>query len=257
MKRHINNPYKMNWKMYGLIGGISLLIMIVAVIWNTITHSVISDIVKNLGFGCVASTLVALLIEVGNIKEKNEKANKVYDAVYIDLKCQIMWYVKTWARLCKIAYKDEDYSKEKHTWIEWYEIVKNKFAECDNNRQAELMCFFNEQLRSSIEGIEKALKQIDSQQYILNINGIYDEKLRGILEDYSFEFCAAKLTLGKDCDKEHFWKSFDAIKKDLVNYINNWVDIRYYNYYRFKPNDFIDDETEIICAMIESDKSSK
>lgn len=63
----------MNWKMYGLIGEISLLIMTVAVIWNTITHNVISDIVKNLGFGCVASTLVALMIEIGNIKEKMKK----------------------------------------------------------------------------------------------------------------------------------------------------------------------------------------
>ena len=34
MKRHINSPYKMNWKMYGLIGGISVLIMIIAVICN-------------------------------------------------------------------------------------------------------------------------------------------------------------------------------------------------------------------------------
>ena len=63
MKRHINNPYKMNWKMYGLIGGISVLIMIIAVIWNAITDSLISDIVKNLGFGCVTSTLAAFLIE--------------------------------------------------------------------------------------------------------------------------------------------------------------------------------------------------
>lgn len=257
MKRHIDNPYKMNWKMYGLIGGISLLIMIAAAIWNDITNSLISDIFKNLGFGCVASTLVALLIEVGNIKEKNEKANSVYDAVYIDLKSQIMWYVKTWARLCGIAYKDKDYYQEKHTWIEWYEIVKIKFAECDDNRQAELMYFFNEQLRISIEGIEKALKQIDSQQYILNINGIYDEELRGILADYRFEFYAAKSTLEKDYDKEHFWSSFDAIKTDLVNYINNWVDIRYYNVYRFKPNDFIDDTTEVMRAMKECEKNNK
>lgn len=62
--------------MYGLIGGISVLIMIIAVIWNDITHSLILDIAKNLAFGCVASTLVALLIEVGNIKKKNEKALK-------------------------------------------------------------------------------------------------------------------------------------------------------------------------------------
>lgn len=82
LKRHINSPYKMNWKMYGLIGGMSLLLMIFAVIWNDITESLISDIFKNLGFGCVASTLVALLIEIGNIKEKTKK-QIVYMMQYI------------------------------------------------------------------------------------------------------------------------------------------------------------------------------
>lgn len=211
----------MNWKMYGLIGGISVLIMIIAVICNDNTGSLISDIVKNLAFGCVASTIVAVLIEIGNIKEQNDKATSVYDAVYMDLKFQISWYVETWARLCSVAFKDEDYRQEKHTWIEWYEITKSKFAECDDNRQAELMQFFTEQLMDSIEGIEKALKQIDSQQYILNINGIYDEGLRKILGDYSFEFYAAKLTLGREYDKADFWKSFDAIRQDLINYIYN------------------------------------
>jgi hypothetical protein len=253
LKRHINSPYKMNWKMYGLIGGISVLIMIIAVICNDNTGSLISDIVKNLAFGCVASTIIALLIEIGNIKEQNDKATSVYDAVYMDLKFQISWYVETWARLCSVAFKDEDYRQEKHTWIEWYEITKSKFAECDDNRQAELMQFFTEQLMDSIEGIEKALKQIDSQQYILNINGIYDEGLRKILGDYSFEFYAAKLTLRREYDKADFWKSFDAIKQDLINYIYNWVDIRYYNYCRFKPYKFHDDKSETMRAMMESE----
>ena len=72
-----------------------------------------------------------------------------------------------------------------------------------------------------------------------------------------FEFYAAKFTLERDYDKEHFWRSFDAIKEDLVNYINNWVDIRYYNDYRFKPNDFIDDTTEVMRAMKECEKNNK
>ena len=169
------------------------------------------------------------------------------------LKFQISWYVETWARLCSVAFKDEDYRQEKHTWIEWYEITKSKFAECDDNRQAELMQFFTEQLMDSIEGIEKSLKQIDSQQYILNINGIYDEGLRKIFGDYSFEFYAAKLTLGREYDKADFWKSFDAIKQDLINYIYNWVDIRYYNYCRFKPYKFHDDKSETMRAMMESE----
>ena len=52
MKKHILNPYKVNWKMYGLIGGISVLVMIFAVSWNNDTNSSISDVIKNLAFGC-------------------------------------------------------------------------------------------------------------------------------------------------------------------------------------------------------------
>lgn len=163
--------------------------------------------------------------------------------------------METWSRLCSVAFKDKDYRQEKHTWIEWYEITKSKFADSDDIRQAELIKFFNEQLMVSIDGIEKALKQIENQQYILNINGIYDEDLRTILEDYSFEFYAAKLTLGRVYEKNDFWSSFDAIKQDLEKYIYNWVDIRYYNYCKFKPYNFLGDKIEIMRAIQESENN--
>lgn len=257
MKRHINNPYKLNWKMYTLIGVVSVSVMTFAVIHNNATGSTVSDIIKNLAFGCVASTLVACLIEIGNIKGKNEKANSVYDAVYIDLKCQIMWYVQTWACLCSVAYKGKDYRNEKHTWLEWYEIAKSKFTECDGNRQAELLRFFSEQLKVSTDGVEKAIEQIESQQYLLNLNGMYDEKLRIILADYGFEFDAVTWELSRDCKPDDFWRIFDAIKLDLEKYIYNWIDIRYYNYCKFEPYKFYGDKEEITRAMRESEKASK
>lgn len=246
MKKHINNPYKVNWKMYSLIGGISVLIMIVAVVWNNYTENIISDIVKNLAFGCIASTIIALLIEIGNIKDKNEKANSVYDAVFRDLQFQIRFYVETWARLCSVAFKNKDYRKEKHTWTEWYEITKNNFSECEEDKQAELMGFFNEELLYCINIIEKTIKQIDEQQYILKINDVYDDSLKSILDDYKYEFFEAKLTLEREYNKENFWGMFDAIKQDLTKYIYNWVDIRYYNYYRFKPYEIEYDKTCVI-----------
>lgn len=257
MKRHINSPYKVNWKMYGLIGGISTLIMIIAVVCNNHSCSIISDIVKNLAFGCVASTIVALLIEIGNTKEKNEKVNSVYDAVYADLEFQIRWYIETWARLCSVAYKDKDYRQEKHTWIEWYEITKNKYAECNDSRQKELMYFFNNQLLDGIDGIEKSLHKIESQQYILRINEVFDEDLKRILDDYRFEFLAARMTLEQDCGDDDFWASFDAIKQDLIKYIYNWEDIRFYNYCRFRPNRFFEDKDEVVRAFFESEKAQK
>lgn len=257
MERHIDNPYKVNWKMYGLIGGVSAIIMIFAVAWNKCTNSIIWDVVKNLAFGCLASTLVALFIEIGNIREKNDKAHSVYDAVYHELQYRIMNYLETWSQLCSIAFEDKDYRKERHTWIEWYEITKCKFEECDENRQEELIDFFNEQLLYSVDRIEKAIRQIEDQQYILDINGLYDQGLKNILADHSFEFYAAKLTLGRKYSKEDFWGTFDAVKQDLLNYINNWVDIRYYNYYRFKPYNFFDDKSEIMRAILESKKDNQ
>lgn len=257
MKKHILNPYKVNWKMYGLIGGISVLVMIFAVSWNNDTNSSISDVIKNLAFGCVASTLVALLIEIGNTKEKNEKANSIYNAVFCELQYQILDYVKTWSRLCSVAFKDKNYREEKHTWMEWYEITKREFGECDEIRQSELINFFIGQLLYGVNEIDKAIKRIDDQQYLLNINNIYDESLKKILSDYRFEFYASKLTLEEPYDKDHFWNSFDAIKQDLVNYIDNWIDISYYNYYKFKPNNFNDDKTEIVNAIIISQQNAK
>lgn len=257
MKRHIENPYTVNWKMYGLIGGISLFIAIVSAIQNYSSHGLISDIVKNLSLGCVASTIVALLIEIGNVRDKNEKANSIYDAVYSDLRLQILWYLKTWARFCKVAFKDQDYSTEKHTWIEWYEIAKIKFLNCDDSAKYGIISFLKEELMNSIVSIERALKQIDDQQYILSINNLYNEELWGILADYRFEFTAAKSILETNCeanyDSDYFWNSFDAVKNDLIKYINNWPDIRYYNYLRFKPFDLNVDKTDMINAVRESE----
>ena len=111
------------------------------------------------------------------------------------------------------------------------------------------MSFFSRQLRERIDGIEKAIAQIDNQQYILKINEVYDESLRFILEDYRFEFDAARLTLEGRLDSDSFWQSFDAINKDLVNYIGNWIDIKYYNYCKFRPCSFYEDLAEVKRAI--------
>ena len=40
LKKQIHNPYKVNWKLYGLIGAVSVLTMIVAVERNVATSSI-------------------------------------------------------------------------------------------------------------------------------------------------------------------------------------------------------------------------
>ena len=54
---------------------------------------------------------------------------------------------------------------------------------------------------------------------------------------------------GRKKDIKDFWRDFDAISGDIQNYIRNWADIRYYNYYKFMPNKFGNDTSEILDAI--------
>ena len=81
-------------------------------------------------------------------------------------------------------------------WI----LKEAKFLSFDGSVKYGIILFLKKELIDSIENIERALKQIDDQQYILSINNLYNEELWGILADYSFEFTAAKSILETNCD---------------------------------------------------------
>ena len=92
MEKQLKNPYKMNWQLYLLIMIGALCFMVVGLALPK--ECVITEIIKNLAYGSVASTLVAIFIQIGNIKEKNLKANSVYEAVYSDLRYYIANFIE-------------------------------------------------------------------------------------------------------------------------------------------------------------------
>ena len=98
--------------------------MIIVVCWDSRVGSTVSAVFENLTLGALASALVALFIEIGNVNDKNIKSNSVYDAVYGALKFQIAQYASIWAEVCAVAYKDKDYELKKYTWLEWYALTK-------------------------------------------------------------------------------------------------------------------------------------
>lgn len=118
MEAIIRNPYKVSHKIYiRLIIG-SIIGLILSMIIPNGLHALLSlilDILKNLSYGCIASTLVAWLIDCANVRNLNKKANSVYDTIYADLKFQIAYYIGLWSELCAVAYKDIDYHQEKKT----------------------------------------------------------------------------------------------------------------------------------------------
>lgn len=254
MKRQICKPYKMNWKPYMIIALISLITMTVSVVWGQNDNIYIfTDIIKNLSFGCFASILVAFLIEKANVKEKNENAGLMYDAIYSELMFNILFYLESWHRLCVACFKDKNYNKEKHTWYEWYELTKKEFFLLDKKDQLRLLSgIISKELLYNIENIEKAFNKIEYQQYFLYLNYLYNDDFKKIFEDLRFEFSEAKSTLEFTNDIKYFWESFDAMKLDFINYIGKWADIRYYNYLKFSSEEHFISKDNIQNAILES-----
>ena len=102
MKRTISNPNKVQHKMYLLIIGLSLTALILSLIipaCETAPVGISLEVVKNLSYGCIGSTIVAWILDYVNIKSANRKANETYDAIYADLKVNIGFFIGTSAEL--------------------------------------------------------------------------------------------------------------------------------------------------------------
>lgn len=238
MKRTIEKPFSVGHKFYIVMIGISFCGIIISCHgnkgfdWN--------EIIKNISFGCFASAIVAWLIEIYNVQQKNQKTFLLYDSIYIGLKYSIEWYIETWGRISQIGYHLD--KTQKYTWLEWYDLCKSKFAEQEFTKQEELLEFFKQELQNAIEKNNKEIHRIKEQEYILMMNDVFDEKIKRILSDYDFEFYAAELELHrKDVNADEFWKKMDVINSDMKQYIENWVDICFYNEIQFSPYSFWED----------------
>ena len=234
MKRQIENPYNVNYKLYAVIMAWTALGIVIGNILQT--YWMITDIIKNLSYGCFASTVVALLIEVQSIKDKNIEANKVYDAIYEELRFSIGEYLECWSRICKAAYKKQDI--ESHTWYEWYQIVRDEYQKCDKERQERLLSFFTKQLLVSVEEVNKALYKIEQEEHFLMQSHAFEPQMDSIIRDFKFEFQATKMDLTRELNSMQFWEAVDASNDDLVKYIGNWADTAMFNEMKFEPYGF-------------------
>lgn len=256
MKRTISNPHKVTHKTYIVLTIVATIALIISlIIPSTAAESslnsftIISEVIRNLSYGCIASTLVAWIIDCVNTKNLNKKANAIYDTVYSELKWQIGFCIASWAELCSVCFKDCDYYEQKNTWLDWYLIVKTNYSKADTDRQQQILPFFYDHLSKSVEAVNRAIAKIQSQLYILTVNDAMNEKMDQILSDLQFEFYACSLDLSHRDASDCFWENMDAIVADLKKYISNWLDIQYYNFLRFKPYKFWNDKNDVLEAI--------
>ena len=253
MKRTIEKPNKVNHKIYICLISLFSGTLMFSFFISAGICSTLSDIIKNLSYGCVASTVVAWIIDCATTRNLNRKANSIYDAVYGELKFHIGAFIGTWAELCVVSFKEKDYQEEKHTWNDWFKIVKENYDKCTPERQAHLLNFFYRQLTEAEKAVNKSIDYLQSQRYMLTLSDVMNDAMDRILSDFRFEFYALDLDLSRKDTPEMFWSHMDAITSDLLRYIQNWPDIRYYNHLLFRPHNFFQNTNDLLAAVLISD----
>ena len=256
MKSIIKDPYKVSHKIYIRLIFASVIFLIISLVVpsNTCVHiTTFCDVIKNLSYGCIASTLVAWLIDCANVRNLNKKANNIYSVIYADLKFKIAYYIGIWSELCVVVYKEVDYHQEKKTWKEWYTTVKENYNQADEKRQAELLNFFCDRLEFCVDEVNESIEKVSNQKFLLSINDLTNSDMDRIISDFKFEFHALKTTLPYKNDEATFWSHMDAISEDIEKYIDRWVDISYYNHLKFMPYKFHVDKNETVKAILLSD----
>ena len=253
MKQEIKNPYKLNIKLYFLLLIIFILSLYIGIKLQIQGQcKIAADIIKNLSFGGIASTIVAMIIEIGNIREKNERFNNTYLFMYSELMFNIRKYIGCWSEICCIILGKSNLKNKKLRWIEWYELAKETLSKRDNSQYDETLKFLRTMLCMDVDYVNKSLHVILEQKAILKINDIYDTNMDKIIRNFLFEFECMKKELERISELTEFWRVLDALNKDIKNYINDWSDIKYYNYLEFKPYEFYENYEDIIFAIKKS-----
>lgn len=237
MKRVIQKPYKINYILYLGIIIVSLAVLFCMLKFTDLLPDLVADVITNLSYGCIASTIVALLIEIENIKTKNEKAYELYDLAFSDLKFSIYRYVQFWSRACALIDRKNDYSHETHSWMEWYNRTKNNISVLQGEKKKEHIAFVKSNVRENADLIISSINRIESQRFVLKINDVYNTKLTKLLRDLSIEFGTGMFFIKNDVDSGLFWDQLDAVNKDMEKYINEWDDIKHLNNASFGVED--------------------
>lgn len=149
LPKEIENQYHVNHWLY-------IHILTGAVIGVLISYSLkcesFSEIFRNVSFSCMASGITGWIIDKVNTDDKNYKANAVYTITYTKLFAALRAYCMSWARACSLLiqdYKDGNskkhlYQDEKHTWYEWFEIIRSYFDACDFNGRKRITIYVEE-----------------------------------------------------------------------------------------------------------------
>lgn len=130
----IPRPYEVNAKTYTIIflmiglPFVSLLSFEAIGLLSTYSH--IASIIENFLIGLLGSTFAALLLDIGNVRCSNQGFELQQKQLFEELCFSVRTFCKFFSTACLAVRKAgpalENESKNRHTWYEWFLLLKKE-----------------------------------------------------------------------------------------------------------------------------------
>ncbi len=144
--------------------------------------------------------------------------------------------------MCGISFPDKEYESIVKTWYQWYEELASGFYACSPKRRSELLFLWKDELEFYSKRICDDIHVIDSMKLVEESEGIYDEKMKGIIAEIRRAFDHFNIELysdrylqsGETSDCDWLFRWLNAVNNSVKKSIDNWIDIAFYNDYMFE-----------------------
>jgi hypothetical protein len=236
----------------------------------------ISAIFSNIGGGIFSSIVTAWIIDKHNTNVRNVEFNKLYFQTYIKLILLMRNYIIEYAKICSILFSNyqidgfiHNYDTEKHTWLEWYSLIKENFVKCDNAKKQNAIYFLVEKLNDNVSDLLNEIQYLQNHIPVFRSQGVVNEKISNLLMELNTELKYFQLDLHsayylKDendknnkyngtpyCDEPNaIWEWLDAINFDLKGYMEQWKDFCFFNELHFSPHSYFEFNTDEVKRAI-------
>ncbi|WP_102269589.1 hypothetical protein [Massilicoli timonensis] len=164
---------------------ISILIICIASMIYGIQNG--NKILENLGYGGIASTVVAWWLDFVSVKQKNKELKIARCFLYNELVSLITFDFIGIAQFCKIYFLESiDLSSDSHTFKEWLNILDSEFHKLENKNS--YLSDFQSRTKSKAEIVLKYLNKIEDDRFYLYREQMLNADLWSKLRDIQFTY---------------------------------------------------------------------
>lgn len=211
---------KVNWILYLGLGFLSIGIMFASLIvkgyveWFTI--------LSGIGCGAFASVLIAFLIEVTIVAQKNLKNISIFESFFAKLHFSFAQLLSSFAIVCD---KDERKKMEDLCWFEWMEKIIQE--------QSKNPTFEGDFLVDKFQDTQKELTNIEENKLTLLSLDLIDDMEFVLLKEIQLDLSIIESELKKDKIE---WSNVKIIIPELKKHIEDSKTLRKFNKVAYKDS---------------------